>query len=238
MRNIQGPLLAFLFAVTLQSEVAHAEMFTQCNQGRVDVAVNLDYVVARENLTQTAMQIDALMRNDADTSLAADRKGIYVGVTKSKLQMKSDFTFGVSVNTIRNAACPFIKTASYTFIYHPEIYIASDFRHMACRYGVTSMHEQRHVHAFLLTANDFIPQIRQSLNDYISRMPPTQPLTTKDAVTARNQEMMQAVTASLDPLLSQFQEVNRQRQAAIDTPAQYARDSAVCPGERPAFPVR
>ena len=238
MRNGRGLILAFLFAATLQVKIAHAEMFTQCNQGRVDAVVNLGYVVPREDLTQTAMQIDALMRNDANSSLAADRKGIYVGVTKSKLQMKSDFTFGVAVNTIRNAACPFIKTATYTFIYHPEIYIASDFRHMACRYGVTSMHEQCHVHAFLLTANDFIPQIRRVLNDYISHMPPTQPLTTKDAVTARNQEMMQAVTDSLNPVLSQFQEVNRQRQAAIDTPAQYARDSAVCPGERPAFPVR
>jgi hypothetical protein len=238
MRKLWLLVLTLFLAVGLHAKASRADDFTQCYQGPVDVEVNLDYVAPQEDVTQTAVQIDAAMRNDANSSLAADRRGVYVGVTKSTLQMHYDFAFGNRVNAARNAACPFVQKATYTFIYHPEVYIASDFLRMACRYGVTVMHEQRHVDAFLQTVNEYMPQMKQELDDYIAHMPQKQPVTAKEAIDDRHQEIMNEVTASLNPLLGQFDEINHQRQAAIDTPENYAHDDAICPDEKPAFPGR
>jgi hypothetical protein len=68
-------------------------------------------------------------------------------------------------------------------------------------------------------------------------MPASQPVATNEAdIKAREQEMMAQVGASLKPSLEEFFKTNRERQALIDTPAAYAHDSAICPGQHPAFP--
>ncbi len=239
MKKIFLTTAVLFLAFILPVKTSHADKLTQCNQSPVDVDVVLDYAAPQEDTTQTAVQIDAAFRNDPNSTLAADRKGIYVGVTRSPatLQLHYDYVFGGLVNVRQDAACPFIKKATYTITYHPEVHVANDFLRMACRYGVTVMHEKRHVDAYLQSVNDYMPQVKQAVADYIAHMPPKQP-TTQVGIPDRRQEIMKEVTASLQPLLDQFKETNIQRQAVIDSPQNYAHDDAICPGERPAFPGR
>jgi len=228
-------VLALCSAFALQSKHAYAQPLTQCNQGPAQVEVDLDYVPPQEDTTLTAIQIDDKFRNDISSTLASDRRGIYVGVTRSPFKLASNFTFARLSNV--KQTCLTVNKATYTFVYHPEVYIASDFMRMACRYGVTGMHEQRHVNAFLQTANEYIPLIKEAAENYIPQMPVTQPIATADAdITAREQEIMKEVGESLKPVIEKFEETNRARQAAIDTPENYAHDDAICPGEHPAFP--
>jgi len=132
-----------------------------------------------------------------------------------------------------------IKRAVYTFVYHPEVYVASDFLKMGCAYGVTVMHEKRHVDAYLQTVNEYMPQIKKAAEDYIPQMPAGLSVpTTNTDIEGRQKELIEKVNEAIKPVVMEFLKANQARQAAIDTPENYARDSAICPGQHPVFPVR
>jgi hypothetical protein len=226
-----------LLALLLAGE-ARAQALTQCNQGRVNVEVKLDYQIPRYDTTMTAVQIDAKFRDDHDTTLPGDRGSIYVGLTRSVLEVRSAFQFESLVNKSRDAACLSVKKAVFTVIYHPQVYIASDYLRMACSYGVTVLHERRHVDTYVRTLNEYVPQFRHEVDDYIARIPPSQPIRSQGEISGRQQQLAREVADSLKPALERFKQANRGRQAAIDSPEAYARDQAVCPGEQPAFPKR
>jgi hypothetical protein len=237
LMKISRLALVLLLAIAAPARSAWAQPITQCTQYPAAVEVNLDYTAPQEDTTMTAVQLDASLRDDPNSTLASDRRGIYVGVTKWKFEMSNHFEFSDLFNVRQDAACPFVKRVVYTITYRPAVFIASDFTRMACRYGVTVMHEKRHVDASLQTINEYMPQIRQAAEDYIAHMPPKQP-TTQLGIPDRQKEIMKEISESLRPVIGKLMEANRQRQAVIDSPANYARDDATCPGQHPAFPVR
>jgi hypothetical protein len=232
MRKALTASLALLLAA-IHAAPAHA--LKECAQGRAGVEVKLDYVPPKDDTTLTAAQIDAMFRNDARSTLASDRNGIYVGVTQSPaFQGKMQAAFGGMVNIREDAACAEVKKVIYTVTYAPKVYIASDFLRHACRHGVTVMHEKRHVDAYLRTINEHLPALRKALEDYIAQMPPRPPVKQLQ-LPAERQAIMQGIEASLEPAVRAFDEANRRQQAEIDSPANYAHDNAVCPGEKSAF---
>jgi hypothetical protein len=226
-----------LILLLLGAMPAHAQMIDKCQQGVAEVDVRLDYTAPQENTTLTAAQIDAMFQSDARSTLATDRRGIYVGVTKSPgFQRKIDAAFGGKINVRQDAACVDVKKVSYTVVYAPEVYIASDFLRMACSYGVTLMHEKRHTDAYLQTINEYIPLLKKGIEDYFAHRGPQAPVKQLSLPESR-QALMKSMDDSLMPVIAQFEQANYKRQAEIDTPANYAHDSAICPGQHPVFPA-
>jgi hypothetical protein len=226
-----------LFSLSLKPVAAQAQPLTECRQGPAEVEIMVDYAAPQENTAQTAAQIDAGFRNDPTATLSMDRRGIYVGFTRSPFNMTENFMFDTLANV--HQACLSVKKATYTIIYHPEVYVASDFLKMACAYGVTVMHEKRHVDTYLQTVNDYIPAMKKAVEDYIAQMPASAPVPTAEAdIRARQEEIVKQVRESLKPALEEFSKTNKERQALVDTPAAYAHDSAICPGQHPVFPAQ
>ncbi len=219
-----------------------------CNQGPADIDVQLDYNTPQENTSLTAAQIDAKFKDDAESTLAMDRKGPYVGTTKSPLtQGHLDVLVGELDNKSRSfqarmlvsTACPLVKKITYIITYKPEVYIASDLRNEACSHGVTVMHTKLYIDAYLQSINEYIPRIKKGIEDYVANMAPQQWIS--PAVVSVRQHIIKtdtekAINDLLDPVLKQIEETSLPRLAAINTPESYARDSALCPGMHPEFP--
>lgn len=203
-------------------------------QGKVDVTVKLDNPPPPVSIALTAQQLTDQFGRDPDSTLSTDGKWMTSGMTRSTIGASYKASFASHTNTQTGAACFALDKVEYTIHYKPEIYIASDYKHMGCRYSATMMHERNHVKIDIRTITDFIEPMRVRLKAAAEAMGPQGPYPAAQ-INTEKQRVMDAVGATLKPIAEELSALRRVRQATIDTEEMYRRDTALCPGQFPKF---
>ncbi len=200
---------------------------------QVDIDVQMEYAQSPPDDSLTVEQITSKFGNDTASTFAADSKAKIAGLTSSNYRWQMQEWFTAKRYGSGNDVCMFMKKVQYKIIYSPEVYIASDYKKIGCTYSVIATHEKRHTDADTQTITDYIPEIRSVIQNYFRNLPPQEAFDENDM---KNQElrMMKAyresVQESMKPIWDRLYQTRDQRQAAIDTPQNYKRDWALCPG--------
>jgi hypothetical protein len=206
-------------------------------QGAVDVDVQF---VKQDNpvtTNLTSAQLTQQFGKRLDTSMLNDGRWMVGGVTVlGPSTLKEEIQLGFQSNTeVRTGdACFTVDKVTYKIVYTPEVYIASDYLKMGCRYSATVMHENRHVNTDVDLLTDEVPDIRKTIESFTGALGPQGPYAVGDVV-AQKQRIAKAISDSVAPQWQEFVTLRRKKQAEIDTLANYQRDTALCPGQFPKF---
>lgn len=156
-----------------------------------------------------------------------DASWVTGGLTHSDIRLKLDVQFGGMRDDRTKTTCVWITSAHMNVVYQPVIYIAQEFSQSPCRSRETLAHEQRHVGVDVQTLNDYLPLMRQNLEQAArGQLQPT-PFPTYQEQKAR-QILYDTLASAVKNVWDTMGQVRAQRQAAIDTPAEYARLSKAC----------
>jgi hypothetical protein len=186
---------------------------------------------------QTSAQLTQKYGADPDATLATDGNWMVGGVTVVSgegLSSQTQAQFSSMQNPRSGEVCFVVDKVNYTINYGPQIYIASDFKGLGCRYSVTLMHEKRHVETDVRTITDFIPQMRRDIEKYATGIGPQGPFPASE-MQNQTQRVLRQISDGLRPQWDELLALRRKRQAEIDTEARYRRDTALCPGQFPKF---
>ncbi len=201
--------------------------------GPATVDVHLTYTEPPYYTDMSSAELTSGFANNPDSTLTTDGNWMIGGLTLSQLTGQ----YGVNFRTVTypgGQVCLGVSEVDMDIVYTPVIYIAKDFLHQQCQYTVTHAHEQKHVATDLETINDFTPQLKQQLRDFVDSLGVQGPMTQEEAQEAQ-QSITQAVDEAAAPIVQQLIDLRRERQGAIDTIENYKRETALCPGEFPSF---
>ncbi len=173
-----------------------------------------------------------LSQRKIDTKFSHGPSEIFVtgGITESHLETKFKMSFKSMEDTVTLQGCYWPTDINVTVSYAPVVYIASDYDYQSCRYQQTALHELKHVNTDIITINEFLPHIRQSLQTAASALSVTGPFSLENKDQAQ-EGMMAAIKTALEASVNQMQATRQQRQQAIDTRQEYLRLSKACPDE-------
>jgi hypothetical protein len=202
--------------------------------GKVDVDVKLTVQESPYVTNVTAQWLTDNFKNDPDGTLATDGNWMVGGLTKSNIKGGYSAQFATHENRQTGDICIALKDVTYTIVYAPVVYVASDFAHMGCRYSQILAHEKRHVMTDRHTLTDYIPDIKRQLKKTAEGIPARGPFPRSEAAT-HQQAILQQLAASVSGIEAQLIQARRSAQAKIDTIENYTRDTAVCPGQFPKF---
>lgn len=223
--------------VTLPALYVLASMSACPAQGPVAVDVHLQKADNAYITNQSSQQLTALYGRDPDASMATDGRWMVGGVTvvsRGGLQHSLKAEFKTLTNYAHDTVCFTVASVEDEIQYSPQIYIASDFLNLGCRYSATLMHEKRHVDADVRTFTDFAPYMRDKIERTAEALPPQGPVPVNQLEEAEH-DVLKQLSDSIGPLRDQMLELRRKRNAAIDTLPNYLRDTALCPGQFPKF---
>lgn len=194
-----------------------------------EVIVKLDAISPHEDTSLNAREIDALYRkgtplpNAPDLKKSGRRIGLTVSSYKGAISMKLAGTYAPR----KDVYCLAARKVTYTILYRPTVYIASDILKIPCRYDVTVAHEKHHQQIFLDTAEDYLPRIKQDIEDFFAESGAVGPVS-KKGLERRKKEIMEELKAYLEPTIQAFKEADRKGQHELDTPENYAREDRLC----------
>lgn len=201
---------------------------------KVDVNVRLVVQESPYITNVTAQWLTDNFQSDPDGTLATDGNWMVGGLTKSNLNLHESARFFTHVNTQTKATCLAISSVDYVLTYSPVIYIASDYKHLGCRYSQTLAHEKKHVSTDKRVFEKYIPEMKQEILKLVRKMPPQGPYPA-DQVDAQKQRILAEIAAVTKPYFDQLVATRRKEQAKIDTLENYKRETALCPGQFPKF---
>ncbi len=139
--------------------------------------------------------------------------------------------FNILQATQGAAACLGLQSLDMTLVYDPIIYISSDRPRGSCEYNAALEHEYKHHNTDLLVLRQAVPLLRAAAQRSISSL--RLPLQTQTSQLAQAREQLQQqITDQLNLEMDRIEKQRNQRQALIDTPAEYQRVASICPPRR------
>lgn len=196
----------------------------------IDVDVAFEHVEAPYVTHMTSQQLTDNFEFDPDSTIATE-KGLWAvgGMNQSRFKWHYNLEYQQFEDKRNRRICFAPKKIVFTLIYENTIYIASDSVQKGCRYSVTKAHEERHVDMDLRVSRQYLAKVKTALARGASKIKylPFSEDTAKQSVDA----FLAPLQAEINPLLEDMKEERRERQATIDTPEMYHRDTALCPGQ-------
>jgi hypothetical protein len=196
----------------------------------IDVDVQFDHVEAPYVKNLSAQQLTSNFEFDPDSTIATE-KGLWqvAGMNQSRFKWQYKLDYQQFADKKSNQLCFAPKKITFYLTYENTIYIASDSVQKGCRYSVTKAHEERHVDMDLRVSRQYLGKIKQAMSRGTNgiRYLVYSENTAKQSVDA----FLAPIQAQVDPVLEQMKQERRQKQATIDTPEMYRRDTALCPGQ-------
>ena len=196
----------------------------------IDVDVAFEHVEVPYVTNMTSQQLTDNFEFDPDSTISTE-KGLWKVAGMNQSRFKSHYKMEYQqVEDKRNRRYCFApKKIVFTLVYENTIYIASDSAQKGCRYSVTKAHEERHVDMDLRVSRQYLAKIRTAMGRAASKIKylPLAEETAKQSVDA----FLAPVQAEVSPIIEDMIEERRERQATIDTPEMYHRDTALCPGQ-------
>lgn len=188
---------------------------------------NLGY---KEITTLASGNINPDVQHALDATVAVENgQWSFLGLTRASMRTNYEVEFSAINGSANQFDCLTVRKIRYEIIYTPVVYIASDLLNKACTYNVVMAHEQTHVATDRRTIADYMPTLKQHIETYAQTIGTRGPYTPAAAEAERNRLSGLVLNASI-PVWHQLTWLRRKRQAAIDTPQNYMREQARCPG--------
>ena len=221
--------------LTLSAAYIAASLSTAECQAPGHVAVNVE-VVQTENPVVTGLAPGDMndKRVDMDSSGVTDGQWIKGGATLTRgmaLKEGIDVEFNAEPKGPQSA-CLTPKKINYTITFSPVVYIAAGLS--PCVSKATLAHEQRHVDRDRAIIDAYVPILEKALTDYVDGLPAPAPEPSINAESAKDQ-LANSILQAIKPKWGDLSYAVRKGQADVDTPEDYKRDTAACPGEFPPY---
>lgn len=196
----------------------------------IDVDVAFEHIEAPYVKNLSSQQLTQNFEFDPDSTISTE-KGLWTvaGMNQSRFKWQYKLEYQQFEDKRNKQYCFAPKKIIFTLTYENTIYIASDSVQKGCRYSVTKAHEERHVDMDLRVSRQYLAKIRTAMGRGANKIKylPLSEETAKQSVDA----FIAPIQAEVDPILEEMKKERRVRQATIDTPEMYRRDTALCPGQ-------
>lgn len=163
------------------------------------------------------------------TTFARSQNEIFTvgGLHLSQLAPQYLVTFELS-EVGRDRVCIYPIAVRITIEYAPRVMVASEHKPGSCRYKSILDHEMRHVNTDIIAFNEFLPGIRKSVEESVRKLTQIGPMPHTSIEKAKG-ILVDAVRATLERQIDEFQKIRFVRQQMIDTRQQYLMESRLCP---------
>lgn len=196
----------------------------------IDVDVQFEHIEVPYVTNLTSRQLTDNFEFDPDSTISTE-KGLWnvAGMNQSRFKWHYKLEYQQFEDKRSKQYCFAPKKILFTLTYENTIYIASDSVQKGCRYSVTKAHEERHVDMDLRVSRQYLAKIRTAMGRGTNKIKylPFSEETAKQSVDT----FIAPIQAEVEPILEDMKEERRARQATIDTPEMYRRDTALCPGQ-------
>lgn len=186
--------------------------------------------ISSQNLTQT----ESRKMQDTLGEKAAEGRWMVGGLAKRDARAEASFRGSTVTDPRTGMTCLQVRDVTYTIHHYAQIYVASDYARMGCRFSQILAHEKHHVQIDRIGLTAAIPQIRRGLQAYLDSKPLAAPVPAS-SLAAQQQQFLQGLNSAAQPQIeAAWQGIDRE-QAKLDNYDAYKRDSALCPGQFPQF---
>ncbi len=148
------------------------------------------------------------------------------GYTNGKIKADFEMQFGYQAYQ-GGLFCLWPGTVRVFVSYKPDVFIASDYKEGSCRYKDTVTHEFRHVHTDIATLKKYLPALEGAARTEAARMQMPPPLT-KARMEKMRQTFIDRLQGAIARPLADLDTERKEKQALIDTRAEYLRASRAC----------
>jgi hypothetical protein len=184
-----------------------------CPPSRPEVTVTL---AMAEPVIDNAQPQPALQKMAGKAPAYGRTQGLY----------RADLEVGWRARVHRDGACRWIDEVTVTIdIPKRVIYIARERQSGSCAYESVLAHERQHQAADEAVLAEHRPRLKRAAEEAATLPPIVVP---EDAGTAADARLTGRVAAALRQGFAQLAQARADRQAAIDTPAEYHRVHALC----------
>jgi len=180
---------------------------------------------ARLDHTKTSAEILALSNGLRHHSSTA-QPGITVGTTITYDQPAVRFEVHIAYTKLRDGRyCTTLRSVDAQFKQpQPIIYVSSEYPKGSCNYNVIYEHEKQHLRIHVRTFRIYAPQIKRAL---LTLMHGFEPRVVNDPQDALDW-YLKRLNEGARPLLDEMEADRVRRNAALDSPENYARENAKC----------
>lgn len=170
----------------------------------------------------------ALAAHKISTTFARSQNEAFTvgGLHLSQIAPQYVVTFELS-ETGNNQTCIYPVAVRISIEYAPRVMVASEYPPGSCRFKAILDHEMRHVNTDIIAFNEFLPKIRKATEDAVRKLTQMGPMPMSSIEKAKGM-LVDAVRATLEQEINEFQKVRFARQQAIDTRQQYLLESGLC----------
>lgn len=221
-RRVAIKLSALLLLLPLVAGQARAQQGADCPPSRTPIKLNFKTLQPTpvHNHRLTIQGIANLLRLQGGAPPSGAR-ALGVTVTKTMFEVQ-----GGSAAVRRGAGfCAYLTSVDVDFGWRRvEVYVPSEFPKGTCEYNTVIDHENQHVAINRALLREFAPRMRARIEAILARTPPVfvrRPEGSADAAVA-------GLHAQLSGMLKEFEALHAQRNAAIDSPANYKALTAMC----------
>lgn len=212
-------------AITLLLAATEAEA-ASCPVSDRPISVNLTtrFDTARVDHTKRREEIDRLFREThGRATIPMDGGAVGLTVTRSEFR----FNAQTQISPQRDGTyCVYLRSVDAQMNQvNTVVYINRDYPKGSCNYRVTYEHEKMHVGVYYFTQKDYAPRVRHALERLVRGV---NPRIARSLEAARSLHA-QAINAGIADLLAELEAERKRRNAALDTPDNYARERAKCP---------
>jgi len=132
-----------------------------------------------------------------------------------------------------NSFCVYLTSVDVDFGWQRiEVYIPSEFARGSCQYNTVLDHENQHVALSRTALREYAPRARARIEAFLSAYRPVSVARPEGSAEAA----LAGVQTALSGILKEFQVLHAQRNAGIDSPANYKALSAMCKDWSGALP--
>jgi hypothetical protein len=158
-------------------------------------------------------------------SIRAPSDAFVLGLTRAQGQLSIDHKWTLIRDPLSGYEC--IAPQIEVSLYYPPIviYVGSEFAPGTCAYQEILAHEMRHLNAYL----DHLPKVERTVRKALSDRFDSKPLYARDGQASAS--LQRELDTGWMPYMKRELASIEAKQAAIDTPQEYARLSRVCKGE-------
>lgn len=220
-------LLLALMAVPLLLAGMPGHAWAQACPGQdrpVEVTLETRFDPARVNHSLSIERINALFRRtQGDATVRGHERA--VGLT----QTRSEFHFETRTELFQRADgrfCVYLRRVEATLAQvDTTIYVAREYPRGGCNYRVIYEHEKIHVGVYYFTHRDYAARLERLLGSLVRNVNP-RVVASQEEARRIHAGMIESGVASL---LDSMEAERARKNAALDSPGNYARERAKCP---------
>ncbi|MBL1147026.1 MAG: hypothetical protein D8M28_04930 [Proteobacteria bacterium] len=182
--------------------------------------------ISARRLTENALQ-------DPDSTMTRHQGWTVHGTTARQISHKFFLNFTTRSDKAGNM-CLYFSHATFAITYYPAVFIAREALDKKCYADVVRAHEMQHVAIDIAGIQEYLPHIKSDMLLYLRSLgyQGFGPMKLQ-AAQAKQKELQKQVMQATIPMIEKLRVAVRERQSAIDTPENYLREQAKCPGDFP-----